>query len=423
MIRLTMLLIPSLACLLWAFVLFIKKDKSGTQKILVALMSIAAIYFYVDANYVMFEPSRQNYVNLVYLDIIAQFITMSLPPILYMYLSNLAGRNRKQWHNFIMFIPALMLGTVALVVYAVMGIQHAADFLAALDAGDASAFTGKIYEMQIIVCQKIYNLILFAELVGTMTYCVYILTACRFKLSDVKSFLNKKRKASTVNAVSFMLILMLSLCCARILLGRLFLVEHSWISAILSLILAAIIILTGYIGCWFPDRKFSLWDLQHPEVIPGEPENQTLSEVRQKVAAASAAVTRQRTESSARPVIQADIADLASSPSLLESFVSYMANKKPYLNPELNISDVAQDLYTNRTYISVLMNKHFHTTFREYINQLRINESKEILKNEPNTLLEVVAERSGFLSDSQFVKKFKEIEGVSPRAWQSKQQQ
>lgn len=71
-----------------------------------------------------------------------------------------------------------------------------------------------------------------------------------------------------------------------------------------------------------------------------------------------------------------------------------------------------------RKFISYVNN--LHTSFRAYINDLRINEEKRLLLEKPDDLLGAIAIECGFANDSQFVRKFKEDTGMTPREWQSR---
>ena len=80
---------------------------------------------------------------------------------------------------------------------------------------------------------------------------------------------------------------------------------------------------------------------------------------------------------------------------------------------------VCQNAYNSLIIIEmVLMNNHFGMSFRDYINSQRINTAKQLILNNPDEIPEQIAEQSGFVSDSQLIKKFKELEGISPREWQ-----
>ena len=102
---------------------------------------------------------------------------------------------------------------------------------------------------------------------------------------------------------------------------------------------------------------------------------------------------------------------------LKAKFLAYMENEKPYLDPDFTLDKAAARLYTNRTYLSVLVNSQFGLPFRDYINRMRIECAKDLIRNHKGTHLEDIALASGFSSGSQFSRKFKEIEGKTPNAW------
>jgi AraC-like DNA-binding protein len=55
-------------------------------------------------------------------------------------------------------------------------------------------------------------------------------------------------------------------------------------------------------------------------------------------------------------------------------FVRYMHDKKPYLNPQLRITDVAYGLCTNRNYVSAHINRTYGMNFSRFINNCRLKE-------------------------------------------------
>ena len=68
-------------------------------------------------------------------------------------------------------------------------------------------------------------------------------------------------------------------------------------------------------------------------------------------------------------------------PSLLskERFEKYMQEDKPYLNPELKITDLTGELQTNRTYLSTFINRTYGMNFKAYINDCRLREMEALL--------------------------------------------
>lgn len=93
-----------------------------------------------------------------------------------------------------------------------------------------------------------------------------------------------------------------------------------------------------------------------------------------------------------------------------------MKTIKPYKNPNFSLNDLAAAISESRNDISYVLNNNLNQTFYNYINELRIQESKNLLTN-PNLLhftIEGIAAESGFKSMSVFYRFFKEIEGVTP---------
>ena len=59
-------------------------------------------------------------------------------------------------------------------------------------------------------------------------------------------------------------------------------------------------------------------------------------------------------------------------------FEKYMNEHRPYLNPELQISDLALAFGTNRTYLSRFINREYGMNFSRYINLLRFQEMERL---------------------------------------------
>ncbi len=92
-----------------------------------------------------------------------------------------------------------------------------------------------------------------------------------------------------------------------------------------------------------------------------------------------------------------------------------------YLRPGLTIKELADTLHTNRTYLSGYINTSLNTTFRDWITRLRIDYAKQRMTNHPEQKIAEIAEASGFMSQSHFMKTFKDKEGCSPAKWKKAQ--
>lgn len=104
--------------------------------------------------------------------------------------------------------------------------------------------------------------------------------------------------------------------------------------------------------------------------------------------------------------------------SQLESNIRQWTEKKQYLQPEISIKLVAMQLNTNRTYLSNYINTCKKTTFKAWINNLRIEEAKRLLVEYPQSSIQEICDMVGFSDKSNFGKQFAIHTGKPPKAWQ-----
>jgi len=90
--------------------------------------------------------------------------------------------------------------------------------------------------------------------------------------------------------------------------------------------------------------------------------------------------------------------------------------QKIYKQSNLNISQLADELHTNTTYLSTIINTKFNMHFKTLLNQYRINEASQLLINNINTnySIEGIAKEVGYQSRSAFYIAFKNQTGLTP---------
>ena len=98
-----------------------------------------------------------------------------------------------------------------------------------------------------------------------------------------------------------------------------------------------------------------------------------------------------------------------------EAFVNMVVSKELYLNKDLTLSDLANTLKTNRTYMGKYLNTVCEQPFYDFINQLRIeHKSIPLMQEHPEYTLEYIAAESGFSSISTFRRAFYKFTGKLP---------
>ena len=97
-----------------------------------------------------------------------------------------------------------------------------------------------------------------------------------------------------------------------------------------------------------------------------------------------------------------------------------MNRERLYLDPALTLVRVARKLGLPQARLSQLLNDNNGTTFKQYIAQLRVDETQRLLLEQPDQTLEAIAEAAGFQSLSTFYAAFKKANGCTPALYRQR---
>jgi AraC-like DNA-binding protein len=89
-----------------------------------------------------------------------------------------------------------------------------------------------------------------------------------------------------------------------------------------------------------------------------------------------------------------------------------------YIDPELSLSSISQELGISSRTISAEIKKHFNVSFKQYINNIRLNESRRLLK-ETNLPVNEIAYKVGFSNVTHFNRSFRQQSNCSPLEYRS----
>lgn len=117
---------------------------------------------------------------------------------------------------------------------------------------------------------------------------------------------------------------------------------------------------------------------------------------------------------------------------ILEAFTANMFDYIPEKNHEiikkaiqyislhfsepLTLEEVARQVHLNAAYFSTMFKHSTGSSFKEYLNMVRIEESKRLLANSDYTIIDI-AIAAGFEDQSYFSKVFKKYTGLTPRQY------
>ncbi len=105
---------------------------------------------------------------------------------------------------------------------------------------------------------------------------------------------------------------------------------------------------------------------------------------------------------------------------LYAQLIEFMKTKKPYLNPEINIYQLAILLNIKKHHLSQVINERTGMNFFDFINTFRVEEIKKNLTHPSmkNLTLLGIALESGFNSKATFNSAFKKFTGLTPSDFQ-----
>ena len=87
-----------------------------------------------------------------------------------------------------------------------------------------------------------------------------------------------------------------------------------------------------------------------------------------------------------------------------------------HFNDSLNLNTVANHVHLHPAYFSSIFKQSTGSTFKEYLNMVRIEESKRLLSNTNISIIEI-AIATGFEDQSYFTKVFKKYTGITPKQY------
>ena len=102
--------------------------------------------------------------------------------------------------------------------------------------------------------------------------------------------------------------------------------------------------------------------------------------------------------------------------TFIYTLLAAMKEKKPYLNPDLTLSALSEEINVTEEYLSGILNNHLNRNFFDFVNQYRVEDFKvqcQDIKNNPLTLI-AIAYDCGFNSKATFNRVFKKTTNLTP---------
>ncbi len=107
----------------------------------------------------------------------------------------------------------------------------------------------------------------------------------------------------------------------------------------------------------------------------------------------------------------------------VDKLENLMIEKKSYLKDDLSLHELSEQIGISRQLLSQIINDKYKKTFYEFINDFRVKEAQEIIKDDSfnNYKITAIGYEAGFRSRSTFYKFFKKNIGITPVEYRKKQ--
>ena len=368
-------LIAAFNAFFFSILLLQKKPKSLHDKILTYWLVYLGVYIGI---YGLFSKALFTSFHLLS----ASFISLLMlhGPFLYMYVSALIDEKFKlSGKNLFHFIPFLLFNLFLLISFFFPEISDRIR----LDHSDGEQIAPLLFNFFLILTALSGP--------GYFILCIYL-----FKRLDINIFNN----FSTIENLNpdWLRKLVYSFGAVWTILMMFAFIHHifhlfSWIFCTdgLSLSLSLFIILIGYFG------------LRQREIFSGYARDQFITEDKTR-----------KYEGSGLKELDAIL--------YVEKLKNYMKAEKPFLNPDLNLPQLAKDLDIPSHHLSQVINKNIELNFFDFINQYRIEETKAKMVDSKYSNLSLlgIAFESGFSSKSAFNRVFKSLTGETPTQYKKR---
>lgn len=94
-----------------------------------------------------------------------------------------------------------------------------------------------------------------------------------------------------------------------------------------------------------------------------------------------------------------------------------MTRNKLFLDENLKLQDLADELMISTHQLSRLLNEHYGKSFNDFVNSYRVEEAKKLLLSEPDLPILHIAFQSGFSTKATFNAQFSKFAGLTPSSY------
>lgn len=386
MVKIIISTIPMFVCAFWSLTILLEfKSNDKSKNFLGINYLVATLLYFTHIAYFNQMTSLYLFWESIYI-----YCSIAIYPLFFIYIRLITRKKTYSYRNYWILIPATIMSLFSFVLYAKM------TFNDRLLYADILFRNNKINELLLspvlrlqLIKYKLFSVIYLLQLIPII-YCSrkYIVEYNR-KIKNYYSDIEEKTiQLSNKWLLTFVIFSVISIVASFI--GKsIFL--HSTLLLLIPVVVFSVLL---YMIAYLARRRVFTYEVFLDDIMKDE--LMLTNHKHQKDKNKTSEIHKKK---------------------LISDIISLLENENIYKKQDLRISEFANLLNSNRTYISNIINDELNTNFTDLINEYRFRYSKKILSDKSNEQISIsqVADMAGFSSDSSFYRIFKKKEGVSPK--------
>ena len=430
--------IPGLVCLFWLFVHMRLASQQETYRVLALLLLL--VFFSAAGDVIMGSITGSDVV--AHLTVV--LCAPALIPLVVIYLSQLIHPDEFKPVMFAWIMIPAALFSASLLCVSTMGIEQSESLLDRIHSGllTPSTLSG-IERSYYLWTVTIFRWVIGLEAAFMLIYSTVLIRRYRFWLSNVWAFHFKGRKIRVLELQLTLSVWIILGLIVKVFLHEPFYRHFPMWTVVIVAFIAVLMFQFGFYALFGSKEFITKEDIRTAlrfnysrqsqthmteEVMVDMADNlsdESLSQVISRMMAPpkEGGATQQGFFSGNTPTLMAALFGTSKSwdeGSLVYRFQRLMQDEQLFLQPSLTLTEVADRLHSNKTYISKMVNQTYGIGFPEVLNVLRVDYAQQYMRAHKSASQKEVAKEAGFLSASSFNTVFKRITGTTPKLWMAK---
>ena len=371
MIQMLLTTAPLMACLFTTVNLFLEQkrlNRPNTPMRWLTVWAIAATLLYM--GHLIYFQRLTEWIPIS--DTIYVAMNLCVYPLYLIYISELTEEIPYSKRPVILTLllgPSILGGIICGMLYFSMNTQEDADFIIQY-----------LYHNQYAHLEGAARISAIAHHICRLIFCFQVVTVAIIGTKKIRKYhesinqLYADTENKDVRGISIILYLLVATSLCSIIfnvIGRYYFINNLWLS-IPSLSFTILLFLIGWFGM---HQHFTISDviMHHPKETE-ETANKTYSHTEKD--------------------------------NLCKQLEQLMQEKKLFLEHDLRLEQVTREMGTNRTYLLQALKDDKGTTFKEYINRLRIIYAEKLMQDNPTLTKSDIAMMSGYNTLSSFYRNY-----------------